>query len=103
MALPPANQDGVSQPSAIRPLTEGYAVKGGHNPGPSQIQTRPPPPGAMTPAPPSAIDRARKITAPFAGDEKLDAWAAKLIASADDFQKHRRSDPLAQFLVTHPR
>lgn len=28
----------------VRPLTEGYVVKGGHNPGPSQIKSRPPPP-----------------------------------------------------------
>ena len=46
----------------VRPLTEGYVVKGGHNPGASQIQTRPaapapipsPAPAASTPsAPPS--------------------------------------------------
>ncbi len=33
-----------------RPLTEGYVVKGGHNPGTSQIQTRPAAP-APIPAP----------------------------------------------------
>jgi hypothetical protein len=34
----------------VRPLTEGYVVKGGHNPGTSQIQTRPAAPAAI-PAP----------------------------------------------------
>lgn len=37
----------------VRPLTEGYAVKGGHNPGTSQIQTRPPAPAPMNPKPAS--------------------------------------------------
>ena len=35
---------------SVRPLTEGYVVKGGHNPGTSQIQTRPAAP-APIPAP----------------------------------------------------
>jgi len=33
--------------SSIRPLTEGYVRKYGHNSWPSQIVTRPPPPGPM--------------------------------------------------------
>lgn len=65
MALPPATNDGVSQPGTL--------------------------------------DRARKLTKPFAGDDKLDQWAAKLVAAADDFQKNKRSDPLGGFLVTHLR
>jgi hypothetical protein len=35
----------------VRPLTEGYVVKGGHNPGTSQIQTRPAAPAPMNPKP----------------------------------------------------
>ena len=37
----------------VRPLTEGYVVKGGHNPSTSQVQSRPPAPAAI-PAPPPA-------------------------------------------------
>lgn len=33
----------------VRPLTEGYVVKGGHNAYPSQITERPPAPGAIHP------------------------------------------------------
>lgn len=35
----------------VRPLTEGYVVKGGHNPGTSQIQTRPAAPAPINPKP----------------------------------------------------
>jgi hypothetical protein len=46
---------GETSKPPVRPLTEGYVVKGGHNPGTSQIQTRPAAPAPMTPAPtPSA-------------------------------------------------
>lgn len=46
----------------VRPLTEGYVVKGGHNPGTSQIHTRPPAPAPIPtpktpPAPPSGGNR----------------------------------------------
>jgi hypothetical protein len=51
----------------------------------------------------SAADRAKQLTKPFAGDEGLDGWAARMIAAADDFQKNKRSDPLGGFLVTHQR
>jgi hypothetical protein len=51
----------------------------------------------------SAIDRARKLAAPFAGDESLTTWAARIITAADDFQKNKRPDPLGGFLVTHLR
>jgi hypothetical protein len=37
----------------VRPLTEGYVVKGGHNPGTSQIQIRPAAPKPI-PAPKAA-------------------------------------------------
>lgn len=54
-----------------------------------------------TPNPP--IERARQLTKPFAGDDALDAWTARMIAAADAFQKNKRSDPLDGFLVTHLR
>lgn len=48
------NPGGTSRPP-VRPLTEGYVVKGGHNAGTSQIQTRPAAPAPINPAPsPSA-------------------------------------------------
>lgn len=47
--------DRVSEPPPrppVRPLTEGKVIKGGHNPGTSQILTRPAAPAAIpTPAP----------------------------------------------------
>lgn len=51
------------------------------------------------PAKPSAIDRAKKLTKPFGDDAGLDAWAAKLIGAADDFEKRKRPDPFNQFLI----
>ena len=35
----------------VRPLTEGLVIKGGHNPGTSQVQTRPAPPAPIPTAP----------------------------------------------------
>lgn len=48
-----AQRDGYNPPllPRVRPLTEGYVVKGGRNHGPSQIQTRPPAPAPITPKP----------------------------------------------------
>lgn len=40
---------GERETDRVRPLTEGYVVKGGRNHGPSQIKERPAPPGAITP------------------------------------------------------
>jgi hypothetical protein len=51
----------------------------------------------------AAIDRAKQLTKPFAGDAALDTWTARMIAAADDFQKNKRNDPLGGFLVTHQR
>jgi hypothetical protein len=42
-----ANKSGNGGPT-VRTLTEGYVVKGGHNPGTSQIQTRPAAPAPIT-------------------------------------------------------
>jgi hypothetical protein len=51
----------------------------------------------------TAIDRAKQLTRPFAGDESLNTWTARMIAAADDYQKNKRPDPLGGFLVTHLR
>jgi hypothetical protein len=48
----PANRP-PSQP-ITRPLTEGYVIKGGHNPGVSQITTRPAAPAAINSKPAAA-------------------------------------------------
>lgn len=56
------------------------------------------------PAPePLPLDRAKQLTKPFAGDDALDTWTARMIAASEDFQKNKRSDPLGGFLVTHLR
>jgi len=60
-------------------------------------------PSDHPPAGPSAEDRARTLTRSFGEDPELNTWAARLIASADDFQKRKRPDPLGGFLVTHKR
>jgi hypothetical protein len=63
--------------------------------------------GAAAPSEPipvaDPLDRAKQITKSFAGDDRLDTWAARMIAAADDFQKNKRADPLNGFLVTHLR
>jgi len=47
-----SNEERMPSPRPVtRPLTEGYVVKGGHNPGVSQIQTRPAAPAPMNPKP----------------------------------------------------
>jgi hypothetical protein len=48
---------------------------------------------------PSAADRAKVLTKPFAEDTNLNAWAARMIAAADDFTKNKSSDPLGGFLL----
>lgn len=55
------------------------------------------------PAEPLPIDRTKQLTKPFAGDDALDSWAARMMRDAEDFQKNKRSDPLGGFLVTHQR
>lgn len=51
----------VGNGPTVRPLTEGYAVKGGQNPRTSQVQTRPlapaPIPRPSTPPAPSGLPR----------------------------------------------
>lgn len=52
---------------------------------------------------PSCDARAKQLTRPFAGDDALDRWTARMIAAADEFQNNKRPDPLGGFLVTHSR
>lgn len=52
---------------------------------------------------PLPIDRAKQLTKPFAGDDALDTWTARMMRDAEDFQKNKRADPLNEFLVTHQR
>jgi hypothetical protein len=51
------------------------------------------------PPQPTASERAKQIAKPFGADDKLEAWAARLIADSEDFQKRKRSDPLGGFLI----
>jgi hypothetical protein len=60
-------------------------------------------PGQAEPAKPLPLDRAKQLTKPFAGDDALDSWAAKMLAASEDYQKNKRSDPLGGFLPTHKR
>ena len=48
-AAPPNQEADMTDPERpIPPITEGYVRKGGHNPWPSRVTTRPPLPGPMT-------------------------------------------------------
>jgi hypothetical protein len=53
-------------------------------------------------APPKPVstfaERARQLAKPFAGDEALEAWAARIIADSEAFQQRKRPDPLGGFL-----
>jgi len=51
--------------------------------------------------PPSqpAADRAKALTKPFPDDSRLTDWAARMIAAADEFQRNKRADPLAGFVL----
>jgi len=47
---------------------------------------------------PSVVDRVKILTGPFPDDAHLKAWAALLLAAADDFQQNKRPDPLGGFV-----
>lgn len=65
MTRPSNGRSGPTGPT-VRPLTEGYVVKGGQNPSTSQIQTRPAAPAPIpTPAP---APRAPSPPAPPSGN-----------------------------------
>ncbi|WP_277996474.1 hypothetical protein [Bradyrhizobium sp. STM 3843] len=38
------------------------------------------------------------VTRPFPEDAELKAWAARMIAAADEFQRNKRPDPLGGFV-----
>lgn len=51
------------------------------------------------PTAPTFSERAKQIAKPFAGDDALEAWTARMIADADEFQsKRQRSNSLREFL-----
>jgi hypothetical protein len=55
----------------------------------------------MISTPPSqpVADRVRDVTKQFPDDDHLKAWAARLLAAADEFQRNKRPDPLGGFLL----
>ena len=48
---------------------------------------------------PSVADRVKILTSPFPNDADLKAWAARMIAAADEFQRNKRPDPLGGFVL----
>jgi hypothetical protein len=52
-----------------------------------------------TPPSPPVADRVKILTSPFPDDAHLNAWAARMIAAADEFQRNKRPDPLAGFVL----
>lgn len=55
------------------------------------------------PAEPLPIDRAKQLTKPFAGDDALDTWTARLMRDAEAFQKNRPQDTLGNLFVMNSR
>jgi hypothetical protein len=55
----------------------------------------------MISTPPSqpVANRVRDLTKQFPDDDPLKAWAARMIAAADDFQRNKRPDPSGGFLL----
>jgi hypothetical protein len=52
-----------------------------------------------TPPSQSVADRVKLLTASFPDDVHLKAWAARMIAAADEFQRDKRPDPLGGFVL----
>jgi hypothetical protein len=52
-----------------------------------------------TPPSPSVADRVKTLTTPFSDDAHLKAWAARMVAAADEFQRNKRPDPLGGFVL----
>jgi hypothetical protein len=48
---------------------------------------------------PSVADRVKILTGAFPDDAHLKAWAARMLAAADDFQRNKRPDPLGGFVL----
>jgi hypothetical protein len=47
-----------------------------------------------TPPSQSVADRVKILISPFPDDDHLKAWAARMIAAADEFLRDKRPDPL---------
>lgn len=58
---------------------------------------------AAQPPAPLPVDRARQITKPFAGDDALDNWTARMMRDAEDYQKNRPQDLLGNLFVMNSR
>jgi hypothetical protein len=52
-----------------------------------------------TPPSQSVADRVKAVTKQLPEDENLKAWAARMIAAADEFQRNKWPDPLAGFVL----
>jgi hypothetical protein len=52
-----------------------------------------------TPPSPPVVDRLKILTSPFPDDAHLRAWAARMIAAADEFVRNKRPDPLGGFVL----
>jgi hypothetical protein len=48
---------------------------------------------------PSVADRVKILTGSFPDDTHLKAWAARMIAAADEFQRNKRPDALGGFVL----
>jgi hypothetical protein len=48
---------------------------------------------------PSVADRVNILTGPFLDDAHLKAWAARMLATADDFLRNKRPDRLGGFFL----
>lgn len=55
------------------------------------------------PAEPLPIDRARQLTKPFAGDDALIDWTARMMRDAEAYQKNRPQDSLGNLFVVNSR
>jgi hypothetical protein len=47
----------------------------------------------------SVADRVKILTRSFPDDAQLKAWAARMVAAADEFQKNKCPDPLGGFVL----
>jgi hypothetical protein len=52
-----------------------------------------------TPPSPPVADRVKILTSQFPNDAHLKAWAARLIAAADELQRNKRPDPVGGFVL----
>jgi hypothetical protein len=51
-----------------------------------------------TPPSQSVADRVKILISPFPDDDHLKAWAARMVAAADEFRRNKRPDPLGGFV-----